>query len=107
MEKYRFLGEIKAGNLQIGDYNTMNTSFHATQVNWEILEEAFHNTRKENNFTDQENELLIQGEKLAGEKDKTRLFSLIRNNLPTFCGEIFSKIAAPGLVELIKVLLQS
>lgn len=107
MGKYEFIGGINAANLQIGDYNTMHTSFNAVQINWKTLEEAFHKARKENRFSDEENELLIQGKDLAKAKDSNGLVNLIRNNLPMFCQNIFNKIAAPGLVELIKVLLQS
>lgn len=107
MGKYEFIGGINAANLKIGDHNTMHTSFNAVQINWKILEDAFHKARKENRFSDEENELLIQGKDLAKAKDSNGLVNLIRNNLPMFCQNIFNKIAAPCLVELIKVLLQS
>lgn len=107
MGKYEFTGGINATNLQIGDHNTMHTSFNEVQINWETLEGAFHKARIENKLSDKENELLIQGKDLAKTKDSKGLINLVENNLPMFCQDLFNKIVAPGLVELIKVLLHS
>lgn len=106
MGKYQIFGGIKAENLQIGDHNTMNTFSDETQINWEILEKAFHNARKENGFSNEEKNLLTKGEELARNKDRKKLFTLIKSNLSAFCKDIFCKFAASGLIELIKILAQ-
>lgn len=103
MSDFKFSGDVKAINQQVGDNNRMYVSRQRVPVDWSVLGKNLEQLLKKSD--DDTYEMIRECYGLCLKKDKVGIQNLVKNHFIQFSKSVLENLTASALIEFIKILL--
>lgn len=92
------IANLTAANLQVGDYNHMDSSYQSNIIQWNVLEKEFQKLLEKEEWNVEQLELLREGERSVRQKDKVKFLDTLKR----FSSELLFQFSKTALIEIVK-----